>query len=136
MQILYVLRQSPCFSSTHSTLQSYKVGAIQSHPTVSYHWTDSRKLLPSSTYVINAFGVAQPCPTPGPRAACGPVEGFVRSSLVFAVVKVSCILTTCLCFDFLNLTFLMQEILSAILSRLLLLQLGFEHFQYISLSYI
>jgi len=30
-----------------------------------------------------------------PRAACGPVEGFVQPSLVFAVVKVSYILTSC-----------------------------------------
>jgi len=34
-----------------------------------------------------------------PRAACGPVEGFVRPSLVFAVVKVSYILRSCSCFD-------------------------------------
>jgi len=34
-----------------------------------------------------------------PRSACGPVEGFVRPSLLFAVVKVSCILTTIPCFD-------------------------------------
>jgi len=37
----------------------------------------------------------QLCPTRGPRAACGPVEGFVRPSLGFAVVKVVYILTTC-----------------------------------------
>ena len=30
-----------------------------------------------------------------------------------------------------NLTFLMQLVLNAVLSRLLPLQLGFEHFQYI-----
>jgi len=52
---------------------------------------------------------------------------------VFAVVKISCILTTCPCFDNLNLTFLMQVVLSDTLSRLLPLQLGSEHFQYISL---
>ena len=34
-----------------------------------------------------------------PRPACGPAEGFVRPSLVFAVVKMSCILTTCPCFN-------------------------------------
>jgi len=52
---------------------------------------------------------------------------------VFAVVKISCILTTCPCFDNLNLTFLKQVILSASLSRLLPLQLGSECFQFISL---
>ena len=39
-------------------------------------------------------------------------------------------------FWFLNLTFLIQVILSATLSRKLPLQLGFEHFHYICLSYI
>ena len=34
-----------------------------------------------------------------PRAACGPVEGFVRPSLGFAAVKVSYVLTTCPYFD-------------------------------------
>jgi len=34
-----------------------------------------------------------------PRAACGPVEGFVRPGLGFAAVKVSYILTTCPWFD-------------------------------------
>ena len=34
-----------------------------------------------------------------PRVAWGPVEGFVRPSLVLAIVKVSHILTTCPCFD-------------------------------------
>jgi len=59
------------------------------------------------------------------RVLCCQVE-------VFAVVEISCILTTCPCFDNLNLTLLMQVILSATLSRLLLLQLGSEHFQCIS----
>ena len=59
------------------------------------------------------------------RVLCCQVE-------VFAVVKISCILTTCPCFDNLNWTFLMQVILSATLSRLLPLQLGSEHFQFIS----
>jgi len=36
----------------------------------------------------------------------------------------------------LTLTFLLQVVLSAILSRLLPLQLGFERFQYLSFSYI
>jgi len=35
----------------------------------------------------------QLCPTRG------PVDGFVRPSLVFVVVKVPCILTTCPCFN-------------------------------------
>jgi len=34
-----------------------------------------------------------------PRSACGPVEGFVRPSLVFAVVKVSYIPISYSCFD-------------------------------------
>jgi len=36
---------------------------------------------------------------PRPAAPCGPVEGFVWPSLVFAVVIVSCILTSCPCFN-------------------------------------
>jgi len=36
----------------------------------------------------------------------------------------------------LNLTFLIQVVLSATLPRLLSLQSGFEHFQYVSLSEI
>ena len=53
--------------------------------------------------------LGQPCPT------CGPVEGLVWPSLVFTIVKVSCILTTCPCLIILNLTFLMQVVLSATL---------------------
>jgi len=34
-----------------------------------------------------------------PRAACGPVEGFARPSYVFALIKVSYMLTTCCYFD-------------------------------------
>ena len=60
------------------------------------------------------------------RVLCCQVE-------VFAVVEISCILTTCSYFDNLNLTLLMQVILSPTLSRLLSLQLGSEHFQCISL---
>jgi len=41
--------------------------------------------------------------------------------------------TTCPCLVILNLTVLMQVVLSATLSRLSPLQLGFEQFQYISL---
>jgi len=69
-----------------------------------------------------------------PQAACGPVEGFVRPRS--SVVKVSHIyvgiLTTCILI-ILNLTFWMQVVLSATLSRLLPLHLGFERIQYISL---
>jgi len=53
---------------------------------------------------------------------------------VFAVVKVSYILTTYPYFDNFDIDVLMQVILSATLSRLLPLQLGFERFQYVSLS--
>jgi len=43
-------------------------------------------------------------------------------------------LTTCPFVDHLDLTYLLQVVPSATLSRLSLLQLGFERFQYISLS--
>jgi len=60
-----------------------------------------------------------------PWAACGgpcsPVESPVYA---FVVVKVSCPY-----FDILNLAFLMQVVLSALVSCLLPLQLGFKHFQ-------
>jgi len=76
----------------------------------------------------------QLCPTAarGPHAAqlrvlCGPVY-------VYGVVKVSYIWQPVLILIVLNLTFLMQVVLSACLSRLISLQLRFEHFQYISLS--
>ena len=70
--------------------------------------------------------LVQLCPTRS------PVEGFARPTLGFAVVKVVYILTTCRYFDVIfNLTSLMQVVLSAILSRLLPLQLWFEGFQYI-----
>jgi len=62
-----------------------------------------------------------------PWAACGPVEGFVPPSLGFRsgfAVLLSTILSS---------TFLMQVAFSATLSRMLPLQLGFEHFQYITL---
>jgi len=67
----------------------------------------------------------QLCPTRG------PVKGFVRPSLGFSVVKVSYILTTCPILVILNLTNLMQEVLSATLSRLLPLQIRFKRIQYI-----
>ena len=74
---------------------------------------------------------------PGSRAVCGPVEGFVRASFGFHCNKSNYILTICAYFDILinfNLTFLMQAVLSAILSCLLPLQLWFERFQCISSS--
>jgi len=73
--------------------------------------------------------LVQLCSTHGPWAACGPVEGFVRPSLGF-----SCSLQywqPVLILIILNLTFLMRVVLNAALSRLVLLQLGFERFQYI-----
>jgi len=64
-----------------------------------------------------------------------PSRRFGAARQVFAVVKLSDILTTCpYCDNILNLTFLMQLVFSATLSRLLPLQLGFEHFQCISLN--
>jgi len=63
-----------------------------------------------------------------PRAACGQVEDFVRPSLGFCSSK--SILRTygqpVLILVILNSTFLVQVILSATLSRLLPLRLGFE----------
>jgi len=61
-----------------------------------------------------------------------PVEGFARPSLGFHcrksfVHKVVFLIV-------LNLTFLMQVVLSTTLSCLLQLQFGFKPFQYISLS--
>jgi len=44
-------------------------------------------------------GVNQLCPTRGPRASCGPVDCFVRLGLGFCCSKVSYVLTTCPCFD-------------------------------------
>jgi len=60
---------------------------------------------------------------------------FGAAHQVFVVAKLSDVLTTCPYFDnILNLTFLMQVVFSATLSRLLPLQLGFERFQCISLN--
>ena len=63
------------------------------------------------------------------KVLCGPVQ-------VYALVKVSYILTTCPCFDNLEFDILDVHVRSATLSRLLPLQLEFERFQYISLKYI
>jgi len=73
-----------------------------------------------------------------PRAACGPVEGFVRPSLGFRCSKISYILTTCPYFDNVDFDIFDAGVVffSANLSRLLPLQLGFERFQHICLSYI
>ena len=66
-----------------------------------------------------------------PRPACGPVEGFVRPSLGFRCSK-SILYTDkwqpVRILIILNLTFLMQVVFSATLSRLLPLQLGFTAF--------
>jgi len=53
---------------------------------------------------------------------------------VFAAVEVAYILPTCPYFDNLEFAILMQVALSVTSSRLLPLHLGFERFQYISLS--
>jgi len=51
----------------------------------------------------------------------GPVKGFVRPSYVFALVKVSYILTTCRYFDNFEFDILMQVVFSATLPRRLVL---------------
>ena len=66
--------------------------------------------------------------------AWGPVKGFVRPSLIFVVAKVSCILTTCPCFNNFEVDIFEAGGPSATSSCLLPLQLGFEHFEYITLS--
>jgi len=71
-----------------------------------------------------------------PRAACGPVEGFVRPGLVFAVVKISCILTTCPCFDNLEFDIFDTGGPQCHFITSVTVSVRFEHFQYISLSYI
>jgi len=63
-----------------------------------------------------------------------PCRRFGAARHVFVVVKLSDTLTTCPYFDnIVNLTFLMEVVFSATLSRLLPLQLGVVRFQYISL---
>jgi len=64
---------------------------------------------------------------------CGPVEGFMQPSLGFCHSK-RILHTSCPCFNNLDLTFLLQVVLSATLSCLLPLQLGFKHFQDISFT--
>jgi len=71
-----------------------------------------------------------------PWPTCGLAEGFVQSSLVFAVVKYPIGLLTICPYIVLNLIHLLQVVLSATLSRLLLLQLGFKRFQDISFTEI
>jgi len=67
------------------------------------------------------------------RAACGPVKGFVRPSLGFRCsISILHILTTCSYLDNLEFDIFEALVFSATLSRLLPLQLGFEHFQYVS----
>jgi len=64
------------------------------------------------------MGLEQLCSTRGMRVACCPVEGFVRPSLGFRCSK-SILHTDNLSFlIILSLTFSIQVVLSAILSRL------------------
>jgi len=63
-----------------------------------------------------------------------PVEGFVRPSLGFHCRKSFLRFHKMAFLIILNLTFLMQVVLNTTLSCLLQLQLGFEPFQFISLS--
>ena len=70
--------------------------------------------------------IGQLCSTRDPRTACGPVKVLCGPVWIFAKVKVSYIYwQPFLILKILNLTFLMQLVFSAILSRLLPLQLGF-----------
>jgi len=70
-----------------------------------------------------------------PASRVWPSRRFGAAHQVFVVAILSDILTTSPYFDnILNLTFLTQGIFSATSSRLLPLQLGFEHFQCISLN--
>jgi len=64
-----------------------------------------------------------------PAARMRPSRRFGAAHQDFVVVKLSGIMTTCPYFDnILNLTFFMQVLFSATLSRLLPLRLGFERF--------
>jgi len=84
-----------------------------------------------STYLLKlTLRLSQLCSIRG--LACGPVKALMRPNLGFRCSK--CILhTNNLSFLLiLSLIFLMQMVLSAALSRLL--PLGFERFQYFSLS--
>jgi len=82
------------------------------------------RFLETGTYTINnkVFSIMSKTAMSNPRAACGPVEGFVRPTLVFAVVKVSCILIVCPYFDNFEFDILLQVVYSAALSRVLPLQ--------------
>jgi len=71
---------------------------------------------------INSVYLNQLCPTRG------LVEGFHCSK------SIPYILTTCPYFDNFKFNILLQVVFSATLSHLLPLQLGFECFQYMSLS--
>jgi len=64
-----------------------------------------------------------------PRASWGPVAGFVPPSLEFCYSK-SILHINLPYFDNLEFDIFMQVALSATSSRLLLLRLGFEHFQF------
>jgi len=80
------------------------------------------------------IALKQLCAIRRPRAACGPVEGFMRPSLSFRCSKSISYSDNLSLFWQFDLTYLMQVVFSATISRLLPLQLGFERFQYISLS--
>jgi len=89
----------------------------------------------NSTLITWSIILSQLCPTCRLRAACGPGESLCAPIQVFAVVKVSYTLTTFPYFD--NLEFDIFDaggLLSATLSHLLTLQLGFDRFQCIGFS--
>jgi len=92
------------------------------------HWLVSRKDSAAFRRNTNVLTIAnerlrQLCPTHGPWAACAQSKSLCGLVQVFAVVKVSYILTTCP----LNLTFLLQVVLSAALSRLLFIYLFYDN---------
>jgi len=67
-----------------------------------------------------------------PRAACGPVKGFVWPGLVYAVVKVSYVLTICPCFDNLEYHIFDTGGLACHFITSVTIAVRFAHFQYIS----
>jgi len=87
-------------------------------------WTEAESKIPQK-YDFNAL--------PSSISAMTEVNVFVWPSLGFRCSR-SILYTNNLCLILLKLTFLIQVVLSASLSRLLPLQLGFERFQHISLS--
>jgi len=63
-----------------------------------------------------------------PRVACGPVEGFVRTSLGFGCSKVPCILTICTYFDNLEFDIVDAGGLQFRFIPSVTVQLGYERF--------